>query len=214
MLSIASSPQVITGAQGQYLSACCQVTSTESLVGQPICVNPALFANSAAQLPINNTNQYKLLYPSSGTVQMDSFGSAVNENHAVSIEYINDKNFIVCIDFFVLNDIGGYISDVSQNNFTALNPLNITSGFLNLFIEAGGESVLCSQPIELTPFCQDDVTFTTPFSDGYCIGENLDITINIPVGLGLSNNLFAGFVRHNSVSNGLGFVQDLSLIHI
>lgn len=210
MITVVSSPQKLTGTLGLYDRVCCQFRTTESNVGQAVCFDVAMFATSPTLTPNGNTNQYKLLYPAVGSpVPMKFLGSPTNQNHSVTIEALDEYNYVICLDFLWLNDINGYLADSIRNNYAALNG-GFSGKYLNMYSEINGEGAVCANPASMNSFCVDNVSFNTEFFGGFCANEDLKVFVSIDQ-LGISNNFYAGFVQHNSIGNNLPFVVDSQL---
>lgn len=209
-LQVTSSSSNISGSMGQFVTNCCLITSDNSMTGLPINVNPALFANSPNQIPLTNSNQWIETYPSApGTYPLNFVGGNTNKNHNISIEVIDDKNAKICIDFFFLSDLNGYISDTAYSNFNIFN--QSPSGYLNLFIEVGGENVVCSTEVDVNEFCAaSDISFEIQ-NEGFCPGEDLNICFTSSYLSGISNNFYVGFLNVSGINNNSPFEEDFNL---
>jgi len=190
--------EVIQTCIGKYESVKVSFVSDTMLTGKVLKFNPGIYTDA---IPTYLNDSFKILYPA--VAGPYDFIKVNCKNHKAFITVVDAFNFTIEYRFFVCKNYNGYFPDTSYSNGTAFEGSSFL-GKLGFAINIDGNYFVATKDIEITKFCDDEISFD---DDGFIPGQDLEVSIE--TNSTVSNNYFVGLMKLDSISNAVDIIPGI-----
>jgi hypothetical protein len=203
----------INAVKGQLVNFTLSYQSTSPLVGQLVEVNLGLFTNQL--LPNPQSYAWQVPYNIGSQAMNFVLPSDKSRNLNVEFEGVTSTFFKIRVEFLMVADIDGFLSDIVFDNFQtfansqAINNSSIYQiGQKNIWVALKVGNFTRNTPIPVTS-SSDCIGSLITIAPLYTVGQ--DLTINFQAGQFTDFEYYVLVYNKSQITNGVNFVQDLQI---